>query len=480
MDDFNSLSVPSDMYALVPPNSPICPSIQFDEVKQSLEPSIVSALQEVLCPTDSTFKEVWQYDQLLSDYQRKLISIELFQPLPAPASETSLQINTSRIHKNELAAVRADPCDPPPRLTDERSFARLHLPKLIFPTLLSTDISPEVVFTRIESPDFDPTFFMDEADDANSPPLSPPLTDDAIRSDSPPSETLYQRYRNPTFNTTHYPYAPRTPILPSRKNTRTNSDKSSPLRPNKNSNSYRAWPAYRQAIADRDQNAASKLKEIQDEHEKERKVDNEQISYLTQRLNRAITHFQVSSNFLSRSDQLTVYQTNLDERAQQLDERAERIEGRTTCLHDKQNMDNWRDHVMLDAHGTNPDQAERLSRVFVQLTEILRHECNLSSPFFAFQLHRRMAKPLFKLMTALATPDNSSNMVVATDSAIRYYKLFVRELQELLYDDERSQFESTYAPFETDNVPQNPRPLPPYDPLDDNFSDDSSSEHGEW
>jgi hypothetical protein len=277
------------------------------------------------------------------------------------------------------------------------------------------------------------------------------------KEESPEVEIRHQQDYNRKSKNAYYPYPSSKPILPGRKRSYGNTNKSQPLRPSPNLATYRAWPAYRQAIANRDCNAELKLTQVRAEYEQKREIDNTQVAALTAELNLAISNYRLKSDISTHNIDIQRRHRELDKRALILDERTDRLEAQTARSHTNQQMVNWRDRITQPIEGVDSDQQDRLSRVFIQLADIVKHECHLGSPVLAFRMHRRIAPFLHLLSFSLSVPHPSVSTIVPHLTAVHYYTSRIYEIQDLLYDDERPQFHPIGGPYENCVWTFNPR-----------------------
>ncbi|KAF9503404.1 hypothetical protein BS47DRAFT_1402428 [Hydnum rufescens UP504] len=124
----------------------------------------------------------------------------------------------------------------------------------------------------------------------NSPPLSTVQTPLPISQNIAPSNqnAKEENAKRPTTLTAQQLHE----IFDSSTEPSTRSTRSSIPRPGKNSNSYRAWPSYRQAIIDHERNAAQKLEEVRKNYEIQRSEDIKRHADLLDQLSRTIYNLQ--------------------------------------------------------------------------------------------------------------------------------------------------------------------------------------------
>jgi hypothetical protein len=453
-----------------------CNSPALRAVKKEDE-DFLAALSNTVIPRtlhsdlEHDIDEVRAYDASLITYS--LIPFTPLKTLPPLNSNHSSHNNTMHTVTNEIISGAIPPYSAIPR----KSYAAVvSMPPTQSHTLLPTEPKAMRGRTHRATPPLTLRQRLDGAVLTNHMQLTPPSShDNSNRSTSSSDDSYERRILNKSLHSNR-PYPPRSPILPPRKRDREGLDKTSPLRPSKNVASYRAWPAFRQAIADRERNATARVDAIHAECQTKREEEAATTTHLAAELNRAIANYRADSDFVIQTGNMQYQRQALDDRAKSLDERVHRIE-RQEHVHSQgqQLVMNWRDRLIQTDHNTPPSQVDRLSRVYIQLTDLLKCECNLGSPVFAFQLHRRISPALLQLTTALAEPDVSVSTIIADESAVLYYKLFVQELQSQLYDDEWSRFKDTFAPFESQIIHSNPRPR-----QEDLFDTDSSTSDNDW
>jgi hypothetical protein len=206
-----------------------------------------------------------------------------------------------------------------------------------------------------------------------------------------------------------------------------------------------------------------------------------QTTHLVDQLNQAIANYTFQADYLSQSDIVQRREKDLDSRAKELDDRVRFVEQQEERLrHDQQIATNWHDDLLQDGIMRKPAQSDRLSRVYIQLTDILKAEANLTGPHRAFLLHRLIAPSLDQLTTALANNNDELATIIPAPSAVSYYTLYVRHLQSKLYDDEWEAYRLTRVPFETKFTSNNPRPRSDISEDDDGQSSCSSEWGNEW
>jgi hypothetical protein len=280
-----------------------------------------------------------------------------------------------------------------------------------------------------------------------------------------PSSTLPPRPqpyspRDPILPPRPQPYSLRNPILPPRPKANRGNVPAVP-RPQKHQPSYRAWPAYRQAIADRERNAKEEIAAVRAEYIEQRNDEINRTATIIDQLNDAIAAYRDQCDGATQRDNVQRRQEDLDGRAKALDRRIKYVEDQEHRLTlDQQLATNWRDTLLQETIGCAPTQSQRLSRVFIQLTDILKAEGNFTTPLLAFELHRRIAPALHQLTLSLGQPDDEMAIrITPDDAAVKYYALHVRRLQHALYDDEWEALHDVDTPYETDFESHNPRPL---------------------
>jgi hypothetical protein len=427
---------------------------QYLQNRSQLPSPIVKQEEDAL---KLVFNEVWNYEQLLLNYNAKLIPIEPLQPLPplsislpiAPKStnetETSSESGDHYMNDVQPTLERHAPVDLPNEVHPRQNFQFAH--HSLVPAKITRSSSPPAL-----KPAFKP-----RPSRVPSAHYSSPYTPDS----SPDRESSFfepqRRKQNftPNRNITRYaPFARPQQIHPRKHHSSPDSYGSS-NRPNQQPLSYRAWPSYRQAIADRERNLNDKLDAMRAEYDRKRSEDAVQTTALAAQLNRAISNYRLESDFITKAAKVQIRQEDLDERATALDKRMKAIEAKELSLvHDQQTVSDWRDHNIQDTPGYYPSQSDRISRIYIQLTDVLKSERNITSPYAAFVLHRLIAPSLFRLTRDLTA---SYPAITASDNAISYYSLYVRELQHQLYTDEWDDFKHISSPYESPHATFSPR-----------------------
>jgi len=457
------------IFGPTPCNSPIRVKLPHHESytpPRTPSPLLIPHFDSASATSDSD--EVRAYDVHLIRHHEKLTQITPPQPLLAQSRQNSSQIDSDNINKNEASINdggkvqgRRSPSEDRASSPESSPYTPLSSPPLMHPPKVLARFKRHAA---MKTPRPRITLFSDSSE-ANVPRSQPTLASRL----SPPdlnrdaaAEILYAHSVDPEANPLYdpYPESPRSRKLRARKRT-TPFSSAELIRPNKKSNSYRAWPSYRQAVADRERNAVAKLNALRVEYEEKRHEELARTRILVLSLNRAITKNHEEQGFFRSTANMHHQQGELDDRALRLDERARRFDHKETLAdRNSQAVINWRDSAMLDAPDHATGQADRLGRVYIQLADILKTECGLSTPFFAFQLHRRITPTLVQLAAFLAEPHDSICSIVASPAAVNYYGSYVRELQYLLYDDEWAQLSDFHVDFEDKLLPSNPKIRP--------------------
>jgi hypothetical protein len=247
-------------------------------------------------------------------------------------------------------------------------------------------------------------------------------------------------------------YSPTLPLC----NTRNYRQRSIKIpRPSKNANSYRAWPSYRQAIVDRDRNAALKLEEARKDYEAKRSEDIKEKSDLFDQLSRTIANHNLQIDSLTPP--LALLSATLHQREADLAVKAKQITKRDAKLsRDEETVSNWRDRLLYPATYHHVTQTDRLSRICVLAGDIVRQQHHLDTPYTAFLLHRRIAPALAQLTASLGKTDENLVGIWPDDRAIKYYSQQVQDIQYDLRDSEWAEFKDTPTKYEATDLPSNP------------------------
>ncbi|KAF9503511.1 hypothetical protein BS47DRAFT_1402337 [Hydnum rufescens UP504] len=202
-------------------------------------------------------------------------------------------------------------------------------------------------------------------------------------------------------------------------------------RPGKNSNSYRAWPSYRQAIIDRERNA------------------------LKNQLSRTIANHNLQMDSLTPP--LSLLSATLHQREADLNTKSDVLNKRDLkLLRDEYYVSAWRDRLLYPSTYLHTSQVDRLARIFIQAADIIRQEHRMGTPYSAFILHRRIAPALSQLSASLSTSHDMAPAIVTDDRASTYYTVRVRDIQYDLRNNEWDEFKDTTTEFELKELPSNP------------------------
>ncbi|KAF9510187.1 hypothetical protein BS47DRAFT_1396186 [Hydnum rufescens UP504] len=193
-------------------------------------------------------------------------------------------------------------------------------------------------------------------------------------------------------------------------------------RPGKNSNSYRAWPSYRQAIIDRERNAAQKLEEVRKNYEIQRSEDIKRHADLLDQLSRTIANHNLQMDSLTPRSDLNTKSDVLNKRDLKL-------------LRDEYYVSAWRDRLLYPSTYLHTSQVDRLARIFIQAADIIRQEHPIG---LTFHLARH------------------GPAIVTDDRASTYYTVRVRDIQYDLRNNEWDEFKDTTTEFELKELPSNP------------------------
>ncbi|KAF9507544.1 hypothetical protein BS47DRAFT_1398548 [Hydnum rufescens UP504] len=226
-------------------------------------------------------------------------------------------------------------------------------------------------------------------------------------------------------------------------------------RPGKNSNSYRAWPSYRQAIIDRERNAAQKLEEVRKNYEIQRSEDIKRHADLLDQLSRTIANHNLQMDSLTPP--LSLLSATLHQREADLNTKSDVLNKHDLkLLCDEYYVSAWRDRLLYPSTYLHTSQVDRLARIFIQAADIIRQEHRMGTPYSAFILHRRIAPALSQLSASLSTSHDMAPAIVTDDRASTYYTVRVRDIQYDLRNNEWDEFKDTTTEFELKELPSNP------------------------
>jgi hypothetical protein len=434
----STLDFCDDPYA---PSRPASPSSRSEQTPDPEQDSL-----------SMDYDEVCDYESLRRAYPGVFTRFTPLQPLPELPIVTALHSDRATIDTNETL------CGDDRSNSDRRSPSATPSPysPLYSPTQHpTTPLLPRVVLSKQKAKD--KTASRARIAPHVRPSLASRISPPRVSRDSSPTDTISDQPRVTPKARFTIPTQPRAmkPSPPSSSPPRSSADLT---RPNKKSNSYRAWPSYRQSIADRERNAEAKINAIRAEYQQKTAATSAQVSHLVSQLNRAIHSNHFEQNFLTQTATVQSREALLDDRAIHLDERTRYIERRTHHI-ERQALatSHWRDEIMLDNPRLHSDQADRVGRVLVQLADILKAEHVLSNPCYAFMLHRRISPTIQQLLNCLSEPHNQITSVRPNKVALAYYTSYVRELQYLLTEDEWDDFKTFECVFEDPNMVPNPK-----------------------
>ncbi|KAF9510119.1 hypothetical protein BS47DRAFT_1396287 [Hydnum rufescens UP504] len=202
-------------------------------------------------------------------------------------------------------------------------------------------------------------------------------------------------------------------------------------RPGKNSNSYRAWPSYRQAIIDRERNAAQKLEEVRKNYEIQRSEDIKRHADLLDQLSRTIANHNLQMDSLTPP--LSLLSATLHQREADLNTKSDVLNKRDLkLLRDEYYVSAWRDRLL---YPSTTSYGYTLLRLYSSSTH---------------------CTALSQLSASLSTSHDMAPAIVTDDRASTYYTVRVRDIQYDLRNNEWDEFKDTTTEFELKELPSNP------------------------
>ncbi|KAF9515344.1 hypothetical protein BS47DRAFT_1391676 [Hydnum rufescens UP504] len=193
-------------------------------------------------------------------------------------------------------------------------------------------------------------------------------------------------------------------------------------------NTYRAYPALRQAIEARESNHHENIELIRTSYYDKRETD---LSNLMKILE-------------LQPQQLVCSSESLDVERRKLSEKEVDI-GR--C---------HRDSLELYAQSSANlcrSQSEKFSCIFTLTADIVSQEEDNTNPFLAFQLHCRFAPHLINLTRAIVMPHMTMSTFSPSTDSIGYYRNIVQDLQLKLFESEWTQLKGERNEYEFADLP---------------------------
>lgn len=278
--------------------------------------------------------------------------------------------------------------------------------------------------------------------DEPSPPLSiHPLS--LLPSASQRTPTAVSRFKKPAHE---LPVPPNTPVSVSSLPHQFHSTKHQSRVNKVPRTGYRAYPAFKQAMTDRDRNHREEVESLRSEYQEKRDEDVKDVIGLMKLLLKALDDQDKRSDENERMAKLLqqifekVIQQSVD--LQWRNEEAIRLHERAATF----------------SRCQEASPSDKLSRIVTLAADLVKQEGEILTALNAMHLHRRMVPFLNDLIRELSIPGQSYAPVNPDPSALKYYENIVHETQRKLYDHEWNEIKNERALFELDDLPPNPAP----------------------
>jgi hypothetical protein len=154
---------------------------------------------------------------------------------------------------------------------------------------------------------------------------------------------------------------------------------------------------------------------------------------------------------------LSLLSASLHQKEAELDVKAKVLDTHDLKLSKyEQYISHWRDRLLYPSTYHHVMQVDRLTRIFIHATDVIRQQHCLDTPYSAFILHRRITPALAQLSSSLCKYHKLAPSIQTDDRAVEYYKKCVHNIQYDLKDNKWNDFKDIQMAYKLTALPSNP------------------------